>query len=718
MTRHFNTGGPCRPEKHYMLPAAERFAGARRLIDLERYFVLHAPRQTGKSTTIAALAANLNAEGCYAALLVSCEEAQAAGEDINRGIGAILKLIEDRAATLAESLRPPPLASTADVDGVSRLRTCLMLWAERSPRPVVLFLDEIDSIIGRTLISVLRQIRAGYPDRPQRFPQTVALIGMRDVRDYKIAQGEVLHTSSPYNVKDRSFLLANFTAEDVATLLQQHTDETGQLFSDEVKAGVFELTRGQPWLVNALARQLVEDEVPDPHATVELHDLAAAKLDEADLLYLVVRRFHEVDLHPDTVKNHTMGLIFEDLIRRFNEALDENPGEHFTPRDVVRLMARLMIEPDKKELRTPYKTKTICDPCCGTGGMLTVAQGLIKELSDTADVHLYGQEVNPQTFAVTKSDLFLSTPSGREAANVFFGSALSNDRHDGTEFDYLLANPPYGKDWKRDQDAVRDEHALGEAGRFAPGLPRISDGQTLFLMHMVHHMKRPENGGSRVLIIMNGSPLFTGDAGSGESEIRRWLMERDLVEAIVALPEQLFYNTGIATYVWVISNRKPRKRRGKVQLINASGEDFWKPMRKSLGDKRREISPEQIDEIVRIYNRFEDDGVSKIFAGTDFGYRKITVERPLRLTFRITEERIAALEQEKAFQSLAVSRKKGEAGRRQVEEGQEMQEAILQVLSDLASDEVRRKLRRCRPRAQGPRPQGDPERPLGRLGRR
>ncbi len=417
-------------------------------------------------------------------------------------------------------------------------------------------------------------------------------------------------------------------------------------------------------------------------------DNTIAKLDEADLLYLVVQRFHEVDLHPDEVDNHTMGLVFEDLIRRFNEALDENPGEHFTPRDVVRLMARLMIEPDHPELRVPHKTKTICDPCCGTGGMLTVAQELIRELNDTADIHLYGQEVNPQTFAVTKSDLFLSTPSGREAENIFFGSALSNDRHDGALFDYLLANPPYGKDWKRDKDAVVDEHALGEAGRFAPGLPRISDGQTLFLMHMVHHMKPLERGGSRVLIIMNGSPLFTGDAGSGESEIRRWLMERDLVEAIVALPEQLFYNTGIATYVWVISNRKPGKRRGKVQLINASGEDFWRPMRKSLGDKRREIAPEQIDEIVRLYKKFEDAGVSKIFPSTDFGYRKITVERPLRLSFQVTEERIVALEREKAFERLVTSRKKGKAGSEEIEKGREMQDAILQVLSDMASDDV------------------------------
>lgn len=277
MARVFNTSGPCEPEEHYMLPAEERLSDARQLIDLKRYFVLHAPRQTGKTTTVAALVASLNAKGRYSALLTSCEEAQATGEDINRGIAAILQLIEDRAAALAEPLRPPPVRSVADVDGASRLRVYLMRWAERSPLPVVLFLDEIDSITGTTLLSVLRQLRAGYPDRPARFPQSVALVGMRDVRDYKIATSEVLHTASPYNVKDKSFLLANFTAEEVPTLLEQHTDETGQVFSDEVKAGIWELTRGQPWLVNALARQLVDVEVTDRTRTITADFLEVAK---------------------------------------------------------------------------------------------------------------------------------------------------------------------------------------------------------------------------------------------------------------------------------------------------------------------------------------------------------------------------------------------------------------------------------------------------------
>ncbi len=259
-----------------MLPAEQRLSDARRLIDLKRYFVLHAPRQTGKTTTVAALVASLTAEGRYTALLVSCEEAQAVGEDINRGIAVILNQIEKEAADLPQPLKPPSAATVADVDGVSRLGNYLTNWAERSPRPLVLFLDEIDSIIGKTLISVLRQLRVGYRHRPARFPQTVALVGMRDVRDYKIAQGEVLHTASPYNIKDRSFLLPNFTAEEVTTLLEQHTGDTGQIMTDEVKAGIWELTRGQPWLVNALAQQLVDVEVPGRTTAITADHLDAA----------------------------------------------------------------------------------------------------------------------------------------------------------------------------------------------------------------------------------------------------------------------------------------------------------------------------------------------------------------------------------------------------------------------------------------------------------
>lgn len=425
-------------------------------------------------------------------------------------------------------------------------------------------------------------------------------------------------------------------------------------------------------------------------------DRTLTKLDESNLLYLVVQKFNDdkVDLHPDRVDNHTMGLIFEDLIRRFNEATNENPGEHFTPRDVVRLMARLMLDPDSEELSRPGIVKTVYDPCCGTGGMLTVTRDLVRERNPEGEIVLFGQEVNPETFAICKSDLFLKTRDGRDAENILYGSVLSNDRHAGVPFDYLIANPPYGKDWKMDKESVTREHK-SDVGRFEPGLPRISDGQTLFLLHMVHHMKSLEKGGSRMGIIMNGSPLFTGDAGSGESEIRRWLMENDLVDALIALPEQLFYNTGIATYVWVLTNRKDPARKGKVQLIDASGEDFWRPMRKSLGDKRRELSPEHIEEIVAIYRAFEESDRSKIFPTTAFGYRKIRVERPLRLAFRFTPERIERLEDERAFGNLAKSRKKGDAGKKEREEGQALQQTILRVLRDQAEvDDTRYTSRR------------------------
>ncbi len=309
-------------------------------------------------------------------------------------------------------------------------------------------------------------------------------------------------------------------------------------------------------------------------------DNTIAKLDEAGLLFQVVQRFADprVNLHPDAVDNFTMGTIFEELIRKFNEALNENPGEHFTPRDVVHLMVDLLMVGDEQRLSPKGIVRSVYDPCCGSGGMLTIAKEHIAvgetrdgerfgdPVNPDADIHLFGQEVNPETFAICKSDLFMKSEDGRDAERILFGSTLSNDRHADAGFDYMIANPPYGKDWKRDQDAVRAEHDRGAAGRFVPGLPRISDGQLLFLLHMLAHVKEADQGGSRVAIIMNGSPLFTGDAGSGESEIRRWILENDLLEAMIALPEQLFYNTGIATYVWVLTNRKQPERRGKVPL--------------------------------------------------------------------------------------------------------------------------------------------------------
>ena len=353
-------------------------------------------------------------------------------------------------------------------------------------------------------------------------------------------------------------------------------------------------------------------------------DNTIAKLDEAGLLFQVMQRFGDpkVNLHPDAIDNFTMGTIFEELIRKFNEALKENPGEHFTPRDVVHLMVDLLLAGDEERLRTKGVVLSVCDPCCGSGGMLTIAkehvtvgerrdgEPLGNAVNPDAGIHLFGQEVNPETFAVCKSDLFMKSKDSRDADEILFGSTLSNDRHAGTAFDYMIANPPYGKDWKRDQDAVGAEHDRGAAGRFGPGLPRISDGQLLFLLHMLAHAKDPAGGGSRIAIIMNGSPLFTGDAGSGESEIRRWILENDWLEALIALPEQLFYNTGIATYVWVLTNRKRPERRGRVQLIDATA--FWVLLRKSLGAKRRQVPFERKQDILRLLAHFEDGATRKI----------------------------------------------------------------------------------------------------------
>ena len=439
-------------------------------------------------------------------------------------------------------------------------------------------------------------------------------------------------------------------------------------------------------------------------------DNTIAKLDEAGLLFLVVQRFGDprVNLHPDVVDNATMGTIFEELIRKFNEALNENPGEHFTPRDVVHLMVDLLLAGDEQRLQTKGVVLSVYDPCCGSGGMLTIAKehiaaGGIRDgehlgspVNPDADTHLFGQEVNPETFAICKSDLFMKSADGRDAKKILFGSTLSNDRHGRATFDYMIANPPYGKDWKRDEDAVRAEHDRGAAGRFAPGLPRISDGQLLFLQHMLAHVKEPAQGGSRVAIIMNGSPLFTGDAGSGESETRRWILEHDLLEALIALPEQLFYNTGIATYVWVLTNRKRPERRGRVQLIDATS--FWDPLRKSLGDKRREVPFDRKQDILRLLADFEDgaprkvvqDGekrevvVSRIYPTTHFGFRKISVERPLRLDFQASPERIARLGDQRAFAKLAVSRKKGDARAKDEEAGRQKQAAIRTLLQSLS----------------------------------
>jgi type I restriction enzyme M protein len=363
------------------------------------------------------------------------------------------------------------------------------------------------------------------------------------------------------------------------------------------------------------------------------------RLRKANLLYQVTGKFAEVDLHPEVVSNIEMGYLYEELIRKFSELSNETAGEHFTPREVIRLMVNLLFIDDEDVLTKPGIVKTLCDPACGTGGMLSVAEDHLRDLNPKARLEVFGQELNPETYAICRSDMMLK---GQDASHIAYGNSFSEDHHEGEHFDYLLANPPFGVEWKKVQDEVRKEaETKGFDGRFGAGLPRINDGSFLFLQHMVSKMKRPEEGGSRVAIVFNGSPLFTGMAGSGESEVRRWIVENDWLEAVVALPDQLFYNTGISTYFWVVTNRKAPERCGKVQLVDAR--EYFVKMGKSLGEKRKEISPEQIDEITRLYGEFAEGEKVKIFPNEAFGFLRITVERPLRLRWEVTDETIGAV---------------------------------------------------------------------------
>jgi len=355
------------------------------------------------------------------------------------------------------------------------------------------------------------------------------------------------------------------------------------------------------------------------------------RLAKCGLLYQVTERFTQIDLHPDQVTNHQMGLVFEELIRKFAELSNETAGEHFTPREVIRLMVNLIFIEDDDVLSKPGVVRTIYDPTAGTGGMLSIAGEYLEEHNPKARLTVYGQELNPESFAICKADMLIK---GQDVSNIVFGNTLSDDGHGGKHFDYMLSNPPFGVEWKKVEKEIRKEYeSQGFNGRFGPGLPRISDGSMLFLLHLISKMRPVADGGSRFGIVLNGSPLFTGGAGSGESEIRRYVLENDLLEAIVGLPTDMFYNTGISTYVWIVSNKKPGHRKGLVQLIDAS--DMWQKMRKSLGSKRKELSDEHIAEITRLFGQFvevEADGkpISRIFKSTDFGYRSITVERPER----------------------------------------------------------------------------------------
>lgn len=374
------------------------------------------------------------------------------------------------------------------------------------------------------------------------------------------------------------------------------------------------------------------------------------KMNEANILYLVISKFCEVDMHPSTVSNGEMGLIFENLIHRFNELANETAGDHFTPREVIRLMVNILFIQDDKLLATRGTVRKLLDPACGTGGMLAEAQNYLHDHHPDALLYVYGQDYNKRAFATAASDMLMKEVdhNGGDDENILFGDIFTDDKFSGETFDYFLANPPFGVDWKKQQKVIKDEHEKRKfEGRFGAGLPRVNDGALLFLQHMVSKFEpvEPENHkyGSRLAIVFSGSPLFTGGAGSGESEIRKWIIEKDWLEAIVALPEQMFYNTGIGTYVWIVTNHKEENRKGKIQLLDAR--EFYVPMRRSRGNKRRKIGegkekgePDQIAEIVKFYGSFEDDDISKVFDNEDFGSTRVTVERPLRLRYRMTVE--------------------------------------------------------------------------------
>ncbi len=424
------------------------------------------------------------------------------------------------------------------------------------------------------------------------------------------------------------------------------------------------------------------------------------RMNEKNLLFNVIKRFasDEVDLSPQKIDNMQMGYVFEEIIRIGAEQSNEEAGEHFTPREVIKLMVNLLLSPET-DLRKSHVVKTIYDPACGTGGMLSVAEKYIRDLNRDAQPHLFGQDWNDEAWAVCRADMLIK---GEESDNIKPDCTFEKDGFPKARFDYMLANPPFGVEWKQQQRFIENEfYTLGYDGRFGAGTPRINDGSLLFLQHMISKMRSPQEGGSRIGIVFNGSPLFTGDAGSGESNIREWIIESDWLEAIVALPDQLFYNTGISTYIWIVTNRKEARRVDKIQLIDARG--YFVKMRKSLGNKRNQIGdgeenrPDQIGEISRLYGNFThnetravaSDGitkpviVSKIFDNTDFGYNKITVERPLRLNFRASAERIALLDDLRGFRKIAESEKKNETIRQQeIEAGRERQAAIKTLLSD------------------------------------
>lgn len=420
-------------------------------------------------------------------------------------------------------------------------------------------------------------------------------------------------------------------------------------------------------------------------------------LHRKELLYIVTFEFTKLDLHPETVSNHDMGTIFEILIRKSKETTNEKAGQYYTPREIVKLMVNLVFTQDIEALKKPGKIVSIYDPCCGTGGMLTTAKDYLQEsINKNLTVYVFGQEVNEQTYAIAKSDMLMK---GEDAENIKQGNSISKDRLQGKTFNYMLTNPPFGDDWKNMRDFVEAEAALGHSGRFGAGTPDVSDGSFLFLQHMISKMS-PQ--GSKIGIVFNGSPLFNGDAGGGWSNIRGWIMDEpnDYLDCIVALPKDLFYGTGIGTYIWILNNRKPASRKGKVQLINAIHPRFYSKLRKSLGKKQVEVSEDGAQLITYIYEEFkphrmeiEEDGkkrtvdVSRIFDVADFKYNKVTVERPLRLAYEITGDRIKAMKEHSKFRELAASKKKDKAAAEaDIKKGQARQAEILKAVEALKAN--------------------------------
>ncbi len=566
--------------------------------------------------------------------------------------------------------------------------------------------------------------------------------GVADLIRNSFSRGHYQDVILPLTVLRRIDLVLAPTKKNVLETYNKYKDKLDNLDPQLCKASGFsfyntskydfETLLDEPQQLAANLKAYVSGFSKNMRDVIEKLDFenTVGKLETANLLFKVIERFADkskADLspyseeNPNGITNHEMGYIFEELIRKFNESLDQNPGEHFTPREVIRLMASLITHHDRADLQKGKVIRTVYDPCCGSGGMLTIGKEQIQSINPDADVHLFGQEVNPQTFAMCKSDLYMKSIDGRDADNIAFGSTLSKDGHAEKTFDYLLANPPYGYDWSLDQDEVRKEAARASRNRFEAGLPRISDGQLLFLQHMLGRMHDPNEGTSRVGIIMNGSPLFTGDAKSGESEIRRWILENDYLEALISLPQQLFYNTGISTYVWVLSNRKSVDRAGQVLLVDAS--DAWLLRQKSLGAKRRDI-PDGVDRtdanylpyILQAFDQFKEQTIkildqkslanasgsdspsqpervsegssktirAKVFPTTAFGFRKVTIERPLRLNFEASLERIERVKSATVFQNLATSRKKNEKERHtEIQLGEATQKVILLTLAKL-----------------------------------